>query len=113
MLTTACRQDSTELSFWSIWLKIRGFQQGGGRVFQKTAFLRHFLKFNLDFKKKFCRYDQKIYRGVEEFLGEHFPIYRMLVDLFNMSAEGGSFELGGRKMSSKTLIFKSPKKFLL
>ena len=102
MLTTACRQDSTELSFWSIWLKIRGFQQGGGRVFQKTAFLRHFLKFNLDFKKKFSRYDQKIYRGVEEFLGEHFPIYRMLVDLFNMSAEGGLLSWGLKNVIKNT-----------
>ena len=65
------------------------------------------MKFNLDFKKKFCRYDLNIYRGVEEFLGEDFPIYRMLIDLFNMSAEGESFELGVSKMSSKLLNFKS------
>ena len=79
---------------------------GGGSIFQKTAFLRHFLKFNLDFKKKFCRYDQKIYRGVEEFLGEHFPIYRILIDLFNMSAEGGgSFELGVSKNVIKSTYF--------
>ena len=80
---------------------MRGFQQGGS-IFQKTAFLRHFLKFNLDFKKKFCRYDQKIYRGVEEFLGEHFPIYRMLVKLSNMSTEAeGPFELGVEKSHQK------------
>ena len=65
------------------------FQSRGGKNFRKTAFLRYFLKFNFDFKKKFWRYDHIIYRGVEEYLGEHFLIYRMLVDLFNMSARGG------------------------
>ena len=60
------------------------------------------MKFNVDFKKKFYRYDLKIYRGVEEFLGEHFPIYRMLTDLFNMSAEGGGvFWVGGSKNQQK------------
>ena len=83
-------------------LKSEDFSRGG-RVFQKTAFLRHFLKFNLDFKKKFYRYDLKIYRGVEEFLGEHFPIYRMLTGLFNMSAEGGLLSWGVQKPTKNSI----------
>ena len=75
-------------AFWAIWLKMCVFQQGGADI-AKTAFFRHFLKFNFDFQKKFCRYDHKIFRGVEEYLGDHFPIYRMFIDLTSMSAVGG------------------------
>ena len=73
------------------------FSRGGVNL-AKTAFLKDFLKFNFDFTKKFFRYDQIIYRGVEEYLGEHFLIYRMLSDLFNMSAQkGGESSWGSRK----------------
>ena len=70
-------------------ISISGYFSRGGVNFAKTAFLKDFLKFNFDFTKKFFRYDQIIYRGVEEYLGEHFLIYRMFIDLFNMSARGG------------------------
>ena len=71
----------------------------GGVNSSKTAFLKHFLKFNLDFQKKFCRYDHKILRGVEEYLGDHFFFYRIFINLTNMSAAGGGggIELGGPK----------------
>ena len=83
--------------FWSIWLKMSVFQQGGTN-FQKTAFFRHFLKFNFDFLKKFCRYDHKIFRGVEEYLGDHFLFYRLFIYLTSMSAAGGGKSSWGVKI---------------